>query len=234
MKNENKDIPEIYNYCNRWCERCTFTSRCLTFKFGKIMDENLDNRIEDNKVFWDFVNTNLLNTVSSLLENELEEDESFVNEKEYSGDNSDISRLINESKEIPQLALEYINAVSNWFDQARSIFEENKNNSKFKDSIEVIRWYHFFIYPKVMRAIDGQEEDLLETEFTKDSDGSVKVLLVSIEHSISAWGYIFLNIDDKNEDVFNIIKMLVNLQHSLENEFPNARNFIRPGFDEEV
>jgi len=29
---ENPDlIPGIYNYCDRWCERCTFTSRCLTF-----------------------------------------------------------------------------------------------------------------------------------------------------------------------------------------------------------
>ena len=24
-------IPGIYNYCDRWCERCAFTSHCLTF-----------------------------------------------------------------------------------------------------------------------------------------------------------------------------------------------------------
>ena len=24
-------IPGIYNYCDRWCERCSFTSRCLNF-----------------------------------------------------------------------------------------------------------------------------------------------------------------------------------------------------------
>ncbi len=24
-----KYIPGIYNYCDRWCERCQFTSRCL-------------------------------------------------------------------------------------------------------------------------------------------------------------------------------------------------------------
>jgi hypothetical protein len=24
-------IPGIYNYCDRWCERCPFTSRCLTY-----------------------------------------------------------------------------------------------------------------------------------------------------------------------------------------------------------
>lgn len=29
---ENPDfIPGIYNYCDRWCERCAFTSRCLTY-----------------------------------------------------------------------------------------------------------------------------------------------------------------------------------------------------------
>ncbi len=25
-------IPGIYNYCDRWCERCTYTSRCLQFQ----------------------------------------------------------------------------------------------------------------------------------------------------------------------------------------------------------
>ena len=24
-------IPGIYNYCDRWCQRCPFTDRCLTF-----------------------------------------------------------------------------------------------------------------------------------------------------------------------------------------------------------
>ena len=25
-------IPGIYTYCDRWCERCAFTSRCLQFR----------------------------------------------------------------------------------------------------------------------------------------------------------------------------------------------------------
>jgi len=24
-------ISGIYNYCDRWCERCSFTSRCMNF-----------------------------------------------------------------------------------------------------------------------------------------------------------------------------------------------------------
>ena len=26
-----KFIPGIFNYCDRWCERCAFTARCRTF-----------------------------------------------------------------------------------------------------------------------------------------------------------------------------------------------------------
>lgn len=26
-----KFISGIYNYCDRWCERCPFTSRCMNF-----------------------------------------------------------------------------------------------------------------------------------------------------------------------------------------------------------
>ena len=43
-----------------------------------------------------------------------------------------------------------------------------------------------------------------------------------------------MQIDDKHGNIFNIIKLLVALQHLVEDEFPNARNFVRPGFDEEL
>jgi predicted protein tyrosine phosphatase len=29
LASDPKFIPGIYNYCDRWCERCPFTSRCL-------------------------------------------------------------------------------------------------------------------------------------------------------------------------------------------------------------
>jgi len=28
-------IPGIYNYCDRWCERCAFTSRCMNYAMGE-------------------------------------------------------------------------------------------------------------------------------------------------------------------------------------------------------
>ncbi len=232
------DIPGIYNYCDRWCERCTFTSRCLTFKFGEIMDKNLDDKVELNRVFWDFFDKNLDTTFNLFDEEDFEENDYLSDgDEEYTGDDFEIKRLIAESKDSTQLAKEYINIVSEWFEKNEiglltNSALEGKDNVKLSDSIEVIHWYHIFIYPKIMRALQGKEEDLLEDEFPLDSDGSAKITLIAIERSISAWGYIFMQTEDKNEKIFNIIKLLVTLQHLVENDFPNARNFVRPGFDE--
>ncbi len=229
--NEN-DIPGIYNYCDRWCERCTFTSRCLTYKFGAIMDKNLDDKIEENQVFWKAFDDNLEETLNLIEDENSDEENYFLDDEEYRKNVLNIKRLIAESQEAPQLAKEYINVVSEWFEKNEEILNEEISISKLSDSLEVIEWYHIFIYPKIMRAIQGRDEDLLESEFPKDSDGSAKIVLIAIEHSISAWGYIYMKTDDKNETVFNIIKLLVTLQNLVEEEFPNARDFIRPGFDE--
>jgi hypothetical protein len=44
-------ISGIYIYCDRWCERCTFTSRCAVFE----SEQNLSQEENDisNKAFWD-------------------------------------------------------------------------------------------------------------------------------------------------------------------------------------
>jgi len=33
---EGDFIPGIYNYCNRWCERCLYTEKCRLFADEKI------------------------------------------------------------------------------------------------------------------------------------------------------------------------------------------------------
>ena len=49
-------IPEIFNYCDRWCERCTFTSRCRSYEStSKLLPEQLD---MNNKAFWENIADN--------------------------------------------------------------------------------------------------------------------------------------------------------------------------------
>src|SRR3990170_91122 len=46
-------IPGIYNYCDRWCERCPFTARCLTFALEQRQGGGPETRDPSNAAFWD-------------------------------------------------------------------------------------------------------------------------------------------------------------------------------------
>ena len=45
-------IPGIYNYCDRWCERCSFTSRCLNYKMSEEKFSDPESQDASNKAFW--------------------------------------------------------------------------------------------------------------------------------------------------------------------------------------
>ncbi|MCA1758436.1 MAG: hypothetical protein LC658_01585, partial [Bacteroidales bacterium] len=49
-------IPGIYNYCDRWCERCTLSHRCLNYAHElEMMETKNDPEQNDikNKKFWE-------------------------------------------------------------------------------------------------------------------------------------------------------------------------------------
>ena len=47
-------ISGIYNYCDRWCERCAFSSRCLLYATEKEDPDLDDSDVRDlkNAKFW--------------------------------------------------------------------------------------------------------------------------------------------------------------------------------------
>ncbi len=57
-------IPGIYNYCDRWCERCTFTSRCRNYEgTSKLTSDQLD---INNKAFWENIASNFTEAIQLL------------------------------------------------------------------------------------------------------------------------------------------------------------------------
>ena len=84
--------------------------------------------------------------------------------------------------------------------------------------------------PTNKEDIKNLTEDL--GDFPKDSDGSAKVALIGIDRSIGAWGKILTVFPDQEKETVNIIAGLKHLRDIAEKEFPEARSFIRPGFDE--
>ncbi len=250
---ESKHIPGIYNYCDRWCERCPFTSRCLNFEMSEEKFGDLENTDITNEVFWQRLSETFQETLSMVKEMalekgidldtiELEDDDDFDRRFEDPA----IVHLIT------HMAKSYITMMDEWFDANVYIFGDDHpdlmtdaaeaaqsppddDTISLIDSFEVLRWYQHQMYVKLRRALHSaydevRDEDL--ADYPKDSDGSAKVALIGMDRSISAWGKIIGLFPDEEDSILKIIAHLERLRRRTEAEFPDARAFVRPGFDE--
>jgi hypothetical protein len=151
------------------------------------------------------------------------------------------------------MAQSYITMVDDWFDSNVYIFENDHPELKAAaasdsaqsppdedtitliDSVEIIRWYQHQMYVKLRRALHSFHDEETDDEldgYPKDSDGSAKVALIGMDRSISAWGKIITSFLDEEEGILGMIAHLERLRRRTETEFPDARAFVRPGFDE--
>lgn len=220
-------ISGIYNYCDRWCERCPLTSRCLVYATEQEDDYSPENRDIHNEAFWKTLGSIFQETREMIADWAREagvdltapaaEDEARYQRKRQLVDNHPLAKS----------GKSYANAASDWFRQ----FDE-PTGADGEDAREVIQWYQYQIAVKTMRALSGRREELEEdSELPKDSDGSVKVALIGIDRSIAAWRLLQLSLPERADSIVPLILQLERLRVRLEHGFPKAREFVRPGFD---
>jgi len=162
-----------------------------------------------------------------------------------------LNEEITENHECCHTAKIYGEMVDNWFQSAEDLFEKNEDEPNLKmqfgitnvypfeepdpleEAVQVIRWYQHQIYVKLMRAIRGKMEEKTEImdDYAKDSDGSAKISLIALDRSIAAWGEIHKHLPLHDNNTIDILTHLDRLRRKVEKVFPDARAFIRPGFD---
>ena len=235
---DERFIPGIYNYCDRWCERCPQTSRCLNFSISEEEFSDPETRDIQNEAFW----KKLSDIFKESLELLKEAGEKWGVDIETLDTTTDIEsmRANDEAAEnhvICRAAKSYSKMVEDWFKGREGLLFETvpvtNEGVALEDAFEVIRWYQYFIAAKVMRAIRGKMEEEEEgcDEFPSDSDGSAKIALIAIDRSIGAWAVILHYNELHAERVLEIISFLDRLRQAIEETFQKARSFIRPGFD---
>ena len=235
---EKRFVPGIYNYCDRWCERCPQTFSCLNFSISE--EEFSDPEAQDirNEAFWNKLSGILGETLELLRESA----KKWGIEFETLGSTDDIENMkakdmASENHLLCRAANRYSEWVEDWFRGRETLFFETaaatREGVSLDEAIEVIRWYQYFIGAKVMRAVRGkiEEEEERGDEFASDSDGSAKIALIAIDRSIAAWAVIRHYITDGAKGGIDIIAFLDSLRQAVEKAFPKARSFIRPGFD---
>jgi len=245
-------IPGVYNYCDRWCERCPLTSRCMNFALSEEQFDDPQSRDINNEAFWQKLSEMFQVTLEMVKETAKEQGIDLDSlDLQQAGQEHEEIRNTAENHECCRTAKAYAEMVKNWFDSSKDLFDEKADDlglqarlelpnsdpaaeaASLKDAVDIIRWYQHFIYVKLVRAITGSLEEvpLSLDEFPKDSDGSAKIALIAIDRSIAAWGQISAHFPRYKDNILDILVHLDRLRRKTESLFPDARAFIRPGFD---
>jgi hypothetical protein len=206
-------------------------------------DDTPESRDIQNEAFWHKLSSIFQETREMVMEwaqeagidlSEInEEDEIRLRKKRSQADNHPLARA----------GKKYANATSDWFREFDRIVEVSdlaktesdiEEAERLVDAREIIHWYQYQIAVKTMRALSSRSDELDEEpdEFPRDSDGSAKVALLGIDRSIAAWRLMQLSVPDRADSIVPLILQLETLRYRLERKFPDARDFVRPGFDE--
>jgi len=242
-------ISGVHNYCDRWCERCPLTARCVVYATEEA-DPDIDPASHDitNAAFWQKLASIFQETREMLTalaeENGVDLSPSVLADAE---EQNDRKRKKARNHLLARAAEEYARLVDQWFendfhqmevfsDVAEIPGEIIESDEYVNDYVEVIRWYQFFIAVKLIRSVSSRfnEDEYPGDEVSRDSDGSAKAALIAIDRSISAWKQIKELQGYKADSIQKLLFDLERLRLGVEREFPQARDFIRPGFDEDL
>lgn len=221
-------IVGIFNYCDRWCETCAFTSRCRVFANGARAEASLDPGLKallDAPSLPEDVPPPPPRWMQELLEELNEAANQPLSEEEREQLRP---RAMPEHDSLRGRTHAYTMEVHRWL-HAR----EYAAVGDIGDPRAVIGWFHTMISAKIVRALDGLATDTPEEcDGPADHDGSAKVALLGIERSHAAWLQMVERGFASPAEVDPFVAHLVWLGEELERVFPKARAFVRPAFDE--
>ncbi|MBS2211855.1 hypothetical protein KEM09_10590 [Carboxylicivirga mesophila] len=221
-------IVGIHNYCDGRCHRCAFTDKCSSFALHEELDYAHSNDHETSNQQL----TAIFRATSELIEEELSKKGISVHEALEQIDKEETTGLPKHALEMQ--AESYAEKINRWLESNQMELESRivaEADSGIKDNIESITWFQLFIPAKISRAVKGIGENKNECDIF-DAHGSAKVALIAIDECIQAWEGILQFIPRKEDSILSMLKHLSKLRNDLEEFIPEARDFIRPGFDE--
>ena len=218
-------IEFISEYCDRWCERCSFTTRCDAYAVEAALG-----MCGDLKEALQLALGAPMAVGSSRPPAEFE----FIKPKreEQRAFDSAIQAHTRRIKETPltKNAMDIAVAEHRWLHEHSAI--RAGGDVVVQEAVTVVSRYSVFIGGKLARALHGRDSDAdtRDDPIQNDWTGSAKIALIAIERSQSAWQTIAEATGDGGAAA--LAASLARLGDDVEEAFPFARLFKRPGFDE--
>ena len=245
---EERFITSIYNYCDRWCERCSMTQRCFLYYQDSRREAEHRAKGEDPHD-WDIVLQDLHESFQETLE---------LLRKHAEEEGIDFDAIDTESIPEPPNPSDhplYIKAdryamnAHKFLEKFRNIINEEieninagnilaENIEEIKECFEVVSWYHMQIAVKIHRALCGkmeaeEEGDCESDEFSMhDANGSAKVAYHGLIRTMDVLTKVHEWKKSLHNDIMPLLTDVYGLINGVDREFPGHKKFKRPGFDE--
>lgn len=236
MDPETDRIDFISAYCDRWCERCAFTSRCSAYavQIAQGMCGDVADALELAVGVAAPAGEDAQSSAArSWIADYDPADESDA-DIEVEMRRHEARRKQAAASRVAELASACSSVAWRWV-QARGELEPASADPVVREAFEIAARDAHVIAVKLMRALQGRldfdaGESFIDHPVQNDWNGSAKVALISIERSALAWQTIA---DATGEDTPRALAgELRDLGRLAEAEFPAVRQFVRPGFDE--
>ena len=251
MKNRKNFIPGIYNYCDRWCDRCPFTQRCQNFQDQPGLTLHEDNF--DEQDFLESIQDSLRNAVKILEETVKEKGlnwEEIENSEEAENFSFDDPNYTRSQRILQEISKQYFIQANDWLEKNEDLLkakeaEINQKNelginvekeaNELSEAFDFIYHYLHFIHTKIKRATNGLHDTwIMEQPIQNDANGTAKVVILAVKRSIQGWEIIRNTIPESEDEVLQFLVMLSRILKGIKKEFPKVDEFIRPGFDENL
>jgi hypothetical protein len=220
METQDGFIVGVYNYCDRWCERCPLTGRCRVFAEEQRL--SFETPLETSAGATPPLRS--LGALAAAFEEGLPED---------TGPASDWTPARIQWPDLPAAEADLHTRVSDMGRRFREwlVPDAFAEDAVVRDAVEVLQHFGIYIGPKTYRALKGRE-DGKEDGMLSDALGSAKAVLVAVDALGEAW----LRLAERGAisvlEAEPPISQLQKLTAEIEALFPHARRFVRPGFDE--
>jgi hypothetical protein len=220
METQDGFIVGVYNYCDRWCERCPLAGRCRVFAEEQRL--SVETPLETSAAATPPLQS--LGALAAAFEECVPED---------TGPASDWAPTRIRWPELPAADADLHTRVSDMGRRFREwlVPEAFAEDAAVRDAVEVLQHFGIYIGPKMYRALKGREVGK-EDGMLSDALGSAKAVLVAFDALGDAW----LRLAERGAisvlEAEPPISQLQTLAAEIEMLFPQARAFVRPGFDE--
>jgi hypothetical protein len=241
LEKDTPFIDGIYNYCDRWCERCRYTERCYSFQMD--VEDGIDplNRDLSDEEVWAHVGRRFAQTLELLRKHAAEAGIDLDNlpDVEEEPPSERAARLEALCEEIHE---EYIERSRSFFEENKAWFVEKGHETiswvemglsseeealakwgEMSDQAEVIQWYTFFAGVKMRRAIGGLDdmhEDHWGGAEQSDANRTARIVMLAIERSMAGWQVMLDAFPEKEDDIIQALALLARFRRMVVTTFP--------------